>query len=189
MTKIVAWESDDGRIFKDYQAYRKHANSLAYRARRDRQDEMKLSCAIRKIESLCSEAKDPVQLSKLITENWILFQTVERLSRWKADRRKKLINLEHLCVDVLWSNNLERWDGEIRFTLSSSPCTFGSRFFSGTPILTGTGGGSSKTFGSEEMKYAFHISLDPKYFKTMYQRHLKAQTSNVIFETDYDYMD
>jgi hypothetical protein len=94
---------------------------------------------------------------------------------------KKSPSLRCFYIDVLWNDSRHKWVGEIGYGLNSEPYSFGSSFFKGTPIITGTGGLSHL--------YRYELELDPKDFPNMYHHHLKAQTSNIIFDTNYDFLD
>jgi hypothetical protein len=197
MSQVLVWKSDaDGKLFEDKDKYVKHLRKLAYGRRQLKSLELHRINRELFLDRMGQVASFG-ELQQFIIDNWEFFRTnaIEQNAWTKRRYSKKddqLISLElsglHFVQELSNSHSCPRkgvtnfdrrsecnkgkptsypgWRGRITYGVTKS-ISFGSDYFRGTPICTGSGGG-----GDTHLSY--DLSLWAADFPVMWAEQAKV---------------
>jgi len=197
MSQVLVWKSDeDGKLFEDRAKYTAHLRKLGAKRREAKRVEQ-YQIDREAFFDRMGQVADFAELQQFIIDNWEQFRINSRVhNSWRKQSPNstadQLINLKlHELRFETKSHNShsaprdgisnfdsrnERnqgrptsyagWRGRITYTVTSTS-SFGSDYFAGTPICTGSGGGGSP--------YSYDLTLWAADFPVIWEKHCRAE--------------
>lgn len=156
MSQILVWKSDrDGKLFESKEEYVKHLIKLATHNLDVRRKE-KIKSQLSTINAAMGQVTSIRELEQFIRENWqffsnnghahSVFKTGRYVPHTLVDLRLKITSFGRARANKL------AWSGFIILVVAE--LGHGSNYFVGTPIHTGTGGGSHSRYRYDLLLYA-----------------------------------
>jgi len=196
MSQVLVWKSDaDGKLFEDKSKYQTHLRKLAAKRAVERkianyENDLEL------FFDTMGQVASFDELQQFIQDNWARFRTnCHKNGTWRkrsfAKKDDQMIGLElgsfHFNPDLRNSHSHPRkgvsnwdpraeynqgkptgypgWRGRITYSVTNST-GFGSDYFKGTPINTGSGGGGDK-------QLSYDVSLWAADFPVIWEKHCR----------------
>lgn len=198
MSQVLVWKSDtDGKLFEDKSKYQKHLRKLAAIRREDRKV-AQYEADREEFFDLMGQVASFDELQEFIKVNWHHFRANgASRNGWRkskpSGKSDQLISLKfgdfYFRPDLSnshnrprkgvdnWDSRAERnkgkpvgyagWRGRITYSVTNTT-GFGSDYFCGTPICTGSGGGGDKSL-------SYDLQLWAGDFPVMWEAHCRAE--------------
>ena len=200
MSQVIAWKSDhDGALFEDKAEYITHLRTLAAERmnRRKQQkfienrdaflDQMGQVGSIKELEQFIKDNWEKFFLNAIHCDPWHSYDNHDlhalKSIKFSSMTWRDLWSNSHSCPrggETNWHRDQDKplgypgWKGRIDFEIeSNNRGGFGSRYFEGTSICTGTGGGGIYRFG-------YDVTLWASDFPVMWEKLQKEQFWNAL---------